>query len=88
MSCLGPYAKYSCCLYPSGNETLEAAEVLMLESYCKKAKLKDGLDILDLGCGMHFFKVFWGILKISRMGELVVILGPGLFSASLIVRLL
>ena len=23
----------------------------MLESYCVKAQLRDGLDILDLGCG-------------------------------------
>lgn len=53
LSCLGPYAKYSSCLYPTGKETLEEAEVLMLESYCKKVHLKDGLDILDLGCGMY-----------------------------------
>lgn len=51
LSCLGPYAKYSCCLYPTGKETLEEAEILMLESYCDKAQLRDGLDILDLGCG-------------------------------------
>ncbi|GJE97731.1 SAM-dependent methyltransferase [Phanerochaete sordida] len=57
MTCLGPYAKYSSCLYPTGKETLEEAEVLMLESYCEKAQLKDGLDILDLGCG-------WGSLSI------------------------
>lgn len=25
----------------------------MLESYCTKAQLRDGLDILDLGCGMY-----------------------------------
>ncbi|RDX47884.1 S-adenosyl-L-methionine-dependent methyltransferase [Lentinus brumalis] len=57
LSCLGPCAKYSCCLYPTGKETLEQAEVLMLESYCEKAQLKDGLDILDLGCG-------WGSLSL------------------------
>ncbi|EGN99927.1 hypothetical protein SERLA73DRAFT_106822 [Serpula lacrymans var. lacrymans S7.3] len=57
LSCLGPYAKYSSCLYPTGTETLEEAEVLMLESYCSKAQLMDGLDILDLGCG-------WGSLTI------------------------
>ncbi|KAH9858824.1 S-adenosyl-L-methionine-dependent methyltransferase [Lenzites betulinus] len=57
LSCLGPYAKYSCCLYPTGRETLEEAEVLMLESYCEKAQLRDGLDILDLGCG-------WGSLSL------------------------
>ena len=53
LSCLGPNAKYSCCLYPTGKETLEEAEVLMLESYCEKAHLKDGQDVLDLGCGKN-----------------------------------
>lgn len=24
----------------------------MMESYCEKAQLRDGQDILDLGCGM------------------------------------
>ncbi|KZP22043.1 S-adenosyl-L-methionine-dependent methyltransferase [Athelia psychrophila] len=57
MSCLGPYAKYSSCIYPTGKETLEEAEVLMLESYCDKAKLADGQDVLDLGCG-------WGSLSL------------------------
>ncbi|KAN0091346.1 S-adenosyl-L-methionine-dependent methyltransferase [Tylopilus felleus] len=57
LSCLGPYAKYSACLYPTGNESLEEAEILMLENYCQKAQLKDGMDILDLGCG-------WGSLTI------------------------
>jgi len=57
LSCLGPYAKYSSCLYPTGKETLAEAEVLMLNSYCEKAQLVDGLDILDLGCG-------WGSLSL------------------------
>ncbi|KZT21388.1 S-adenosyl-L-methionine-dependent methyltransferase [Neolentinus lepideus HHB14362 ss-1] len=57
LSCLGPYAKYSSCLYPTGKETLEEAEVLMLESYCEKAQVKDGQDVLDLGCG-------WGSLSL------------------------
>ncbi|KAF9269325.1 S-adenosyl-L-methionine-dependent methyltransferase [Marasmius fiardii PR-910] len=57
LSTLGPYAKYSSCLYPTGKETLEEAEILMLESYCEKAQLVDGLDILDLGCG-------WGSLSL------------------------
>lgn len=52
LSCLGPCAKYSACLYPTERETLEEAEILMLESYCEKARLGDGLNILDLGCGM------------------------------------
>ena len=51
LSCLGPRAKYSSCLYPTGNETLAEAEELILSSYCEKARLKDGQDVLDLGCG-------------------------------------
>ncbi|KAF8973037.1 S-adenosyl-L-methionine-dependent methyltransferase [Flammula alnicola] len=57
LSTLGPYGKYSACLYPTGRETLAEAEELMLESYCTKAQLRDGLDILDLGCG-------WGSLSL------------------------
>ncbi|KAK4698454.1 cyclopropane-fatty-acyl-phospholipid synthase, partial [Phenoliferia sp. Uapishka_3] len=56
-SCLGKNMKYSCCLYPTGKESLDVAEDLMLESYCEKAKLVDGMDILDLGCG-------WGSLTL------------------------
>ncbi|THV46714.1 hypothetical protein BGAL_0365g00050 [Botrytis galanthina] len=50
-ACLGPRMKYSCCLYPKGSETLGQAEVEMLGTYVKKAGLKDGMSILDLGCG-------------------------------------
>jgi len=50
-ACLGPRMKYSCCLYPKGNETLAEAEVAMLKTYVEKAQLKDGMSILDLGCG-------------------------------------
>lgn len=52
LSCLGPYAKYSSCLYPTGNEALDEAEVLMMELYCERAAISDGMDVLDLGCGM------------------------------------
>ena len=50
-ACLGPRMKYSCCLYPTGKETLGQAEVEMLETYVEKAELVDGMKILDLGCG-------------------------------------
>ena len=49
-ACLGPRMKYSCCLYPTGKETLGQAEVEMLETYIEKAELADGMNILDLGC--------------------------------------
>ena len=53
---LGPQLKYSCCLYPIGNETLAEAEQKMLELYAERAGLKDGMRILDVGCG-------WGSLS-------------------------
>ncbi|KAE8216237.1 hypothetical protein CF319_g1954 [Tilletia indica] len=55
LTTLGPRAKYSCCLYETGKETLEEAENAMLESYCQKAGLSNTQTILDLGCG-------WGSL--------------------------
>ncbi|KAG9289522.1 hypothetical protein G9A89_002295 [Geosiphon pyriformis] len=52
---LGKRMKYSACLFPTGTETLDEAEERMLETYCEKAQINDGLEILDLGCG-------WGSL--------------------------
>lgn len=48
---LGPRMKYSSCLYPTGRETLAEAEEKMLALYVERADLKDGMSILDLGCG-------------------------------------
>ena len=48
-ACLGPRMKYSCCLYPTGKETLGQAEMEMLDSYVDKARLANGQRILDLG---------------------------------------
>jgi cyclopropane-fatty-acyl-phospholipid synthase len=39
---LGPHLKYSCCLYPTGDETLAQAEAAMLERYAERAELADG----------------------------------------------
>jgi cyclopropane fatty-acyl-phospholipid synthase-like methyltransferase len=60
LSALGPHAKYSAYLrvYPTRKETIGEAEVLMMESYCEKAKVEDGQDVLDVGCG-------WGSLSLS-----------------------
>jgi cyclopropane-fatty-acyl-phospholipid synthase len=54
---LGPQFKYSCCLYPTGTETLAEGEQAMLERYVERAGLADGQDILELGCG-------WGSLSL------------------------
>jgi cyclopropane-fatty-acyl-phospholipid synthase len=53
--CLGPRLKYSSCYYPTGGETLAQAEEIMLQLTCERARLVDGQDILELGCG-------WGSL--------------------------
>jgi cyclopropane-fatty-acyl-phospholipid synthase len=54
---LGRNLKYSCCLYPTGRETLDEAEDLMLQLTCERAGLVDGMRILELGCG-------WGSLSL------------------------
>lgn len=56
-ACLGARLKYSCCYYPTGRETLDQAEEAMLELYAERARLADGLDLLELGCG-------WGSLTL------------------------
>ena len=55
--CLGERLKYSGCLYPRGDESLDEAELAMLELYAERASLVDGMSILDLGCG-------WGSLTL------------------------
>ena len=54
---LGTNRKYSCCHYPSGAESLDEAEEKMLALTCERAQLRDGMDILELGCG-------WGSLTL------------------------
>lgn len=58
-STLGPRMKYSACLYPKGSETLGEAEVAMLRAYVDRAELKDGMSILDLGCGWGSGALFY-----------------------------
>ena len=54
---LGTQRKYSCCLYPSDNATLDEAETFALAQTCLHAGLTNGMDILELGCG-------WGALSL------------------------
>jgi cyclopropane-fatty-acyl-phospholipid synthase len=55
--CLGPRRKYSCCLYPTGHESLAEAEAAALGETVAHAQLADGQHILELGCG-------WGSLSL------------------------
>lgn len=55
---LGPNLKYSSGLWRSGQDTLAASEVNMLELYCQRADLQEGQEILDLGCGWGSFSIY------------------------------
>lgn len=54
---LGPHRKYSSCLWKDGTEELADAEAAALEETCRRADLRDGQNILELGCG-------WGSLSL------------------------
>jgi cyclopropane-fatty-acyl-phospholipid synthase len=55
---LGPRMKYSCCLWPEGVEALADAEEAMLARTCERARIADGHEILDLGCGWGSFALY------------------------------
>ena len=54
---LGPHLKYSACFWPESARDLNQAEAMMLALYAERANLRDGQDVLDLGCG-------WGSLSL------------------------
>ncbi len=55
---LGPRMKYSACYWPENVRALADAETAMLELYGERAKLEDGMRILDLGCGWGAFTLW------------------------------
>jgi cyclopropane-fatty-acyl-phospholipid synthase len=55
--CLGARLKYSGAYWPEGVTKLDAAEDAMLALTCERARITDGQDILELGCG-------WGSLSL------------------------
>ena len=54
---LGRRLKYSGCWYPSAAATLDEAEEAMLDLTGRRADLRDGQQVLELGCG-------WGSLTL------------------------
>jgi cyclopropane-fatty-acyl-phospholipid synthase len=54
---LGKYRKYSSGLWTPGVQDLDAAEAAMLELATARAEIRDGMRILDLGCG-------WGSMSL------------------------
>lgn len=55
--CLGKHLKYSCGYWKPGVTDIDTSEKDMLELTCTRAELKDGQDVLELGCG-------WGSLSL------------------------
>ena len=54
---LGRHLKYSSCFWDPHTQTLDEAEARMLAITAERAKLADGMRILELGCG-------WGSLSL------------------------
>lgn len=54
---LGPQMKYSCALWNADTKDLAEAEEAMLDLTCRRARLEDAQDVLELGCG-------WGSLSL------------------------
>jgi cyclopropane-fatty-acyl-phospholipid synthase len=54
---LGKHLKYSSAYWTDWSGTLDDAERAMLDLYAARARLEDGMEILDLGCG-------WGSLSL------------------------
>jgi cyclopropane-fatty-acyl-phospholipid synthase len=54
---LGPHLKYSAGYWTNGETTLAGSERAMLDLVAERARLRDGQDVLDLGCG-------WGSLTL------------------------
>jgi len=59
---LGPHLKYSSCHWSSTEQTLEQAEEEMLRLSCERARIEDGMEVLDLGCG-------WGSMSLWIAGR-------------------
>lgn len=55
--CLGERLKYSCGYWKPGVTDLDISEHDMLEITCERAELKNGQEVLELGCG-------WGSLSL------------------------
>ena len=54
---LGSHRKYSCCYWQEG-DSLDVAELRMLDLTAERARVEDGHSILDLGCGWGAFSLY------------------------------
>jgi cyclopropane-fatty-acyl-phospholipid synthase len=68
---LGKRMKYSACYWPPGVKNLDEAEEAMLGLTCQRAEIKDGMEVLDLGCGWGSLS-FWIAEKFPKSRVLAV----------------
>lgn len=59
---LGPALKYSSAWWSPAETDLDRAEAAMLERTLERARVEDGMDVLDLGCG-------WGSFTLTAAGR-------------------
>ena len=65
---LGKHLKYSCGYWEANQQNLDQAEEDMLKLSMERAELKDGQDILELGCGWGSLTIFMAErLPLSRI---------------------
>lgn len=69
LSALGRNLKYSSCFYKSASAPLEDAEEAMLSLCVERAEVKDGMRILELGCGWGSMTLF--LARRFRSSEIV-----------------
>jgi len=55
---LGPNLKYSCAYWDTETNKLSDAEEKMFQIYIERSRIKNGMSILDLGCGWGSFSLY------------------------------
>ncbi len=77
---LDPYLKYTCGLYPSGQESLAEAQQLKMEFIAQQLGISGGEQVLDVGCGWGSLLLFlaqrfscqgWGVTPAPQQVEYV-----------------
>ena len=65
---LGPRLKYSSGFWPKRDSSFEESEVAMLEMYCERAKLEDGMKVCAFWdeVGEKLFDVFHWLIVVGR----------------------
>jgi cyclopropane-fatty-acyl-phospholipid synthase len=62
---LGTHMKYSGCFWPEHVQDLDHAEAQSLELAARRAQLRNGLGVLELGCGWGSFSL-WAAQRFPR----------------------